>query len=340
MAFPSPDKLYTVVIVVKTFNHELYIEQTLEGIIHQECTFPFVALVIDDFSNDRTVEIIQGYEKKYPHIIKSQYNTENQYSKGNHILYDAIPWLSYTKYVAICEGDDYWIDPLKLQKQVHLMNNNPDCTLCFHRVIEDWQEGCENRKVLYPVENRRYNSGEIFKNWIVSTASVLIRAEIFKHEEIFSIYNNKNLLYYDQPLYVYCSIKGAIIGMSDVMGVYRRVTTGETLKLHSNLDKLPYVKRFCSHNREMKKLFGTSCGQEFCDFADYQIVRYSLMGAYHSIYNKKLKEGFSLLEDSFQCSIKKTISIGLFLLVRNFFERVGVDPTCIGNYIRSLKSKK
>lgn len=117
-----------------TYNHEKYIEKALESFIMQKTNFDFEVLIHDDASTDRTPNIIREYQKKYPDIIKPLFEKENQYSKGENrrICYRYNHSRAKGKYVAMCEGDDYWIDPYKLQKQVDFMKSHPDCSMCFH----------------------------------------------------------------------------------------------------------------------------------------------------------------------------------------------------------------
>lgn len=114
-----------------TYNHEPYIRQCLEGFMMQKTTFPFEVLIHDDASTDGTAGIIKEYEVKYPNIIKPIYQKENQYSKGIKIS----PTFQYPrakgKYIALCEGDDYWIDPYKLQKQVDFLETHSEYGLCY-----------------------------------------------------------------------------------------------------------------------------------------------------------------------------------------------------------------
>lgn len=114
-----------------TYNHEPYIEDALEGFLIQQTDFPFEILIHDDASTDKTAGIIQEYVREYPNLIKPIYQTENQYSKGKKIN----PEFNFVRargdYIAICEGDDYWVDTKKLQKQIDYLTTNPDYVLTF-----------------------------------------------------------------------------------------------------------------------------------------------------------------------------------------------------------------
>lgn len=130
------DRRPLVAIHCFVYNHEPYLRDCFEGFVMQQTNFPFVAIVHDDASTDGSAAIILEYEEKYPHIFRPIYETENQYSKRDgsldRIMNEAIEATS-AKYVAMCEGDDYWTDPLKLQKQVDFMEANPDYVICSHK---------------------------------------------------------------------------------------------------------------------------------------------------------------------------------------------------------------
>lgn len=120
-----------VSVICTAYNHESYIRQCLDGFVMQKTNFSFEVLVHDDASTDRTADIIREYEAKYPDIIKPIYQNENQYSKGIAIYSKFIYPNVNGKYIAICEGDDYWIDPFKLQKQVDFLETNEEYGLVF-----------------------------------------------------------------------------------------------------------------------------------------------------------------------------------------------------------------
>lgn len=123
-----------VTICCLSFNHEKYIRKALEGIVSQKTNFKFIALVHDDASTDGSADIIREYAEKYPDIIKPIIQTENQYSKGLSVTKNVLIPKVETKYTAYCECDDYWCDEYKLQKQFDIMENNPNLSMCVHKV--------------------------------------------------------------------------------------------------------------------------------------------------------------------------------------------------------------
>ena len=121
-----------VSICCLVYNHEPFLRECFEGFVMQKTTFPIEILVHDDASTDHSADIIREYTAKYPDLFKPIYQTENQYSKRVPISAKYQFPRAQGKYIAMCEGDDYWTDPLKLQKQVDFLETNPDFSLCFH----------------------------------------------------------------------------------------------------------------------------------------------------------------------------------------------------------------
>ena len=111
------------------YNHEPYLRKCLDGLVMQKTHFPFEIIVHDDVSTDHSVDIIKEYESKYPDIVKPIYEKENQYSKGDGRIIQIMNVACKGKYIALCEGDDYWTDPLKLQKQVDFLESHPEYSM-------------------------------------------------------------------------------------------------------------------------------------------------------------------------------------------------------------------
>lgn len=124
-----------VTVICLTYNHEHYIRQCLDGFVGQQTTFPFEVIVHDDASSDATPQIIMDYAARHPDIIKPVFQAENQFSRGQEVrskLWHGLFQGALGKYVALCEGDDWWSAPDKLQLQVDFLEAHPDYGMCFH----------------------------------------------------------------------------------------------------------------------------------------------------------------------------------------------------------------
>ena len=176
-----------------TYNHAQYIRQCLDGFLMQKVNFEYEIIVHDDASTDGTSEIIREYSNKYSDLIVPIFQTENQYSKGVRGMYAKFVFpRARGKYIALCEGDDYWIDENKLQMQVDFLENNPEYTMCFHNAIEHYEDGSVPDKQFSQVENRDYSGIEFFKHWIVPTASVIYKKEITESDFYKKIKEDRN----------------------------------------------------------------------------------------------------------------------------------------------------
>ncbi|MDE7160127.1 MAG: glycosyltransferase [Muribaculaceae bacterium] len=243
-----------VVSLTITYNHEKYLRDALESIVMQQTDFPFVAIVHDDASTDGTAEILREYAEKYPDIILPIFESENQYSKGNGRVGAVVRQAreaTGAKYVTMCEGDDYWTDPLKLQKQLDFMESHPEYSMVFGNAIEHWQDGSSPDKQFSSVESRDYTALEMLANWIVPTATVMYRREeIARDMRHIGLSASGKLLAGDILLFLSCAAHGKVKGMSDIFSVYRRLDSGV---VRSIMDKQPY--RFMIHEITLAKAF-------------------------------------------------------------------------------------
>lgn len=212
-----------VSISCTAYNQEKYIAQAIEGFIKQKTNFKYEVLIHDDASTDKTAEIIKAYEKKYPEIIKPIYQVENQYSKGKRVAQINLN-RAKGKYIAICEGDDYWTDEYKLQKQINYMEKYPECGLCFHTVdiydekkkeiigkMQPYNENC-----ISPVKDVIMGGGSF-----MGTNSIIYRNENMKNPPNFYLECPVG----DYPLQILHSTKKYAYFIKDSMSVYR-VNTG------------------------------------------------------------------------------------------------------------------
>lgn len=211
------------------YNHEPYLRECLDGFVMQKTNFRFEAIVHDDASTDGSAAIIKEYAEKYPDIIKPILETENQYSKHDGSLQRIMDENMHGKYIALCEGDDYWIDSNKLQMQVDFLEKNPDYVLCFHNAIKHWDDGsCEDVFVMdNKYEDREYLPLELYQGWFYPTASFLYRREVqfckVKHN-----FKSKKGITGDVPLMMSATTIGKVYGFTKVMSVYNLHQSGMT----------------------------------------------------------------------------------------------------------------
>lgn len=211
-----------VTIQCLIYNHEPYIRQCLEGFVMQKTNFRFEAVVHDDASTDGTANIIREYAEKYPDIIKPIYETENQYSKHDGSLSRIMDEHTHGKYIAFCEGDDYWTDPLKLQKQVDFLESHPEYSMCFHRAANLLYIPVVGMPHNFNIEDRDYTAEEITVEWTVPTCSIVARRECLDYP----IKHREKLVCGDIPFILSCTAMGKIRGGNDFMSVYRVHSTG------------------------------------------------------------------------------------------------------------------
>jgi len=173
-----------VSIICLTYNHENYIADAIEGFLMQETDFRYEILIHDDASTDSTAEVIRSYEKKYPHLIKPVYQKVNQYSKNIKISPTFIYPNAKGKYIAICEGDDYWTDPKKLQIQFDCLENNPDVVCCYHNDCVLDKNGIKKEPRLESVNERSFTSYEL----MACQAHILPLTVFFRNLDILKNY--------------------------------------------------------------------------------------------------------------------------------------------------------
>ena len=213
------DRPLLVSISCITYNHAPYIRQCIDGFLMQKTDFAFEILIHDDCSTDGTTEIIKEYESQYPNIIKPLYEEENQWVKGRRGSAVFNFSRAKGKYITLCEGDDYWTDPLKLQKQVDFLESHPDYVMCSHRfkifkqnenLMEDDWYGEVPEGVHYDLNSL------IHGNWYNQPLTLMYRFDALDLNEYMKYPNAK-----DATLVFHLLKKGKGYMMPEAMGVYR-----------------------------------------------------------------------------------------------------------------------
>ena len=199
------------------YNHEKYIRDALEGFVNQKTNFNFEVLVHDDASTDGTQKIIKEYANRYPDIIKPILQTENQYSKGVRIGNVFLIPKAKGKYIAYCEGDDYWTNENKLQIQVGFLEQHNDYSACVHntRIID-----CRNHEdiSIYPNEEMDIKTERLLYEGSICfhTSSLLFRKKYYSFPEEFRLKKVG-----DYPRGIYLSLCGKIHYFPQIMSIYR-----------------------------------------------------------------------------------------------------------------------
>lgn len=164
-----------------TYNHAPYIRQCLDGFLMQKTNFKYEIIIHDDASTDGTTEIIKEYAEKYPDLITPIFQSENQYSKGVRGFYARFVFpRAKGKYIALCEGDDYWTDPLKLQKQVDFLEANPEYVMCSHCCKQYNQNENLFQTSWKPAQSLEYQKSDLLKGyWFFHPLTVIFRRKSF-----------------------------------------------------------------------------------------------------------------------------------------------------------------
>jgi len=233
----DPDIQPVVSISCVTYNHEEFLNEAIKGFLMQETTFPVEILIHDDASTDRTHEIIRKYEIQYPNLFKVIYQKENQYSKkvliGPAFQYPRVRG----KYYACCEGDDYWTDPLKLQKQVAFLENNMDYSfVCGGYIARDTLNKQEDIIIDQKISGLEDDDNgfeitfqRIKNDWITKTLTLLFRIDCL-NLDVLSSYRYQR----DVHIIYYLMKAGKGYYIKDIFGVYNIHSNG----VHSKVDNL------------------------------------------------------------------------------------------------------
>jgi len=210
-------------VVVTTYNQEKFITQALDSFVNQETNFPFEVLVCDDNSTDNTKKILEEYAEKYKDIIRPIYNKENKGPMENFIF-----TLSQvqSEYVALCDGDDYWSDMQKLQKQVDFLENNKEYSICFHRT-KIFFEDSDNEDQIYPSNiPETTNILDLIKLGNYIPANTVVYRWKYKNGKKIENEFPKNIVPGDYYLHLIHAKEGKIKYIDEVMSHYRRHQSG------------------------------------------------------------------------------------------------------------------
>ncbi len=219
----SEERVPLLSIWCTVYNHEPYLRQCLDGFVMQKTNFPFVAIVHEDASTDGSAAIIREYAEKYPDIIKPIYETENQYYKPGafrRILKAALH--PDSKYVAICEGDDYWTDPNKLQMQVDALESDPEVGL-VHSYASQYNQ--QSQRIVLEQFGTAIDSyeAELLNNKCITLTCCMRKALLMSYHEYYESHRlwERGWKMGDYPLFLYLCYHSKPYFIPKVTGVYR-----------------------------------------------------------------------------------------------------------------------
>jgi len=239
------DKKPLVSICCVTYNHEKFIAASLDSMLMQETNFPFEIIIRDDCSTDKTATIISDYAEKFPHIISTILETENQYSKGVN-PFIPIYKKAVGKYVAVLEGDDYWRDVSKLQKQVDFLDKNSDYVLSYHNSIVVDEDNQLVRKIRGSSAKDYTSDQMLYGEANIQTNTVMFRKVISLSPEQFD-----NVLSGDTLLWHLLGRYGKSKYQENIISAAYRVHSGG---IYSSLDKVEKFKNGILIKQELKRI--------------------------------------------------------------------------------------
>ncbi len=311
-----------VTIRCMTFNHKPYIQQCLDGFVMQKTNFPFFAIVVDDASTDNEQEVLWDFinneldastlQKKetndYVRVIATHKTNSNCtflffFLKYNHYRKKAKDpyfkeWEEKVKYIAICEGDDYWIDPLKLQKQVDFMESYPDYSL----VCSNYHE--ERNGV---IQKRRFHllEGDCLKDYLSAQGIVPTATTLFLTDDFYEAQKNippGKFLMGDVPLWIQLMHKGKVKVLEDITTVYRILNESASHSKNKS-KKLRFNKSALEARAYFSKLYG------YDDIYNSLKKRIIKIDCELALHEKRYLDYIKLKPWKSNIGLKKTLSI-------------------------------
>lgn len=275
-----------VSICCLAYNHEKYIKEAIEGFLIQKTDFPFEIIIHDDASTDQTAEIIRKYESQHPALFNNIYQVENKFSQGIKPTTNFLYPRARGKYIALCEGDDFWTDPLKLQKQVDFLEANEDYSGAAHQsnvIYSDYSKASNLFKTNIP---EIITLTDLLGSRIFHTASFVFKASIVKNDHLPS-----NITAGDRAITLLVATKGKIHFSNDVMCIYRKHDEGishwvTSDLMEKDLKMVPWLKSI--YPSFPKHKYYSFIHQTILKYpkhlSETTVIKHSLWYIFHSFY--------------------------------------------------------
>jgi glycosyltransferase involved in cell wall biosynthesis len=252
-----------VSVLVITYNHEAYIAQAIDSALAQKVDFDYEIVVGEDFSTDRTREILEDLQRRYAYKIRLLFRDQNLGAQNNFLQ-----TLQACKgeYIALLEGDDYWTSPLKLQKQVDYLDRHRECGMCFHNTQVIYEASERLSHLWNPPNQKKYaRLKDVIRANFITTCSAMIRRECLSNLPGW----HSEMRFADWSLFIACAQQGLIGYLNEVMATYRVHGAGKWSGLNLD-DQLREVAR---HFEKVNSIF---------NFEYEKLVRRGLSHAYYS----------------------------------------------------------
>lgn len=230
-------------VCMVSYNQEAYVRDALDSVLMQKTNFEYEIIVSDDCSKDNTVQVVKEYYDQYPNKIRILTGDKNLgYPNNQRRSLEA----AKGKYIALCDSDDYWTDPYKLQKQIDYLETHPECAICFHNVMHIYDGNVAPRSLLNPLDFPTELTAEdmITRKWFLPTNSEVFRREYLSFPDWYD-----SVLHIDYVLNLLMSFRGTLHYMPDVMAVYRH--TALSVNAQHNDGEYGYM---LYHSQTMKKI--------------------------------------------------------------------------------------
>ena len=304
-----------------TYNQKDYIEQCINSILDQQIDIDFDILIHDDCSDDGTYEILINYQRQYPEKISIIHQESRKFliDGFNMMIFKYVVPHINSKYVAYCDGDDYWCDEYKLEKQYEFMELHPEYAMCFHNSYQ-LKHNNDMSSLWYIKDEDDIGLQDLISEKPgvpIATSSFLVKSSVFKD---FSDWR-KEYSVEDLPLYITAALTGKIHRLKDIMCVYRQFSQGSWSSQNQG-----NVERLISHQENLIKAINTFNAQTECKY-DYLVKNHiaacefriaMLKRDYKSILSKKNKRFINQLSKKTRLSLKLQY---MFPHLYNIFQR-------------------
>jgi glycosyltransferase involved in cell wall biosynthesis len=300
-------------VSITTYNHELYIAQALEGVLMQRSAFDYEIVVGDDCSTDRTREIVLSYQRRFPGRIRTVF-PERNLGDGGKLMFIETMKACRGDLIAMSDGDDYWTDPTKLERQMWYMGRHPECFLCYHLVdivVED--EFGVKRTFRSPKHPPLLSSEDLIMTNIIPACSTVIRREVLSqlspwfYEAPFG----------DWPLYLLASELGPVGCINRVMGVYRVHSRG-VWSSQNDVKQIEQCIEFLERLPEELK-------QKYRGSVDASLIRYNYKLASAYVRSGDLARGVNVAVASLRHNPLNTTSQFAYSMIKDIRRRLVKD---------------